>query len=305
MRRLISLAIGITLLVLVIHSQSHNFSNLLDTQVNANWKWGLISFIFFFIHGYMVFFAWNKSLNYYHIDIPTKEVAQIHFISLISRYLPGGIWHIAGRVVAVASKGFDIKKVLSTLYHEQIIAVLSCLFLVTTFFWIKPSIYSGIIDFPFNTWVILITFVLFVLMLFPKVLTYSLNFLFKVLQKNKVEILTRQQYYQLFNLHTLSMLFFIAGYYFSARIYINNPDVTQLAGVIMLATFIGFIAIFVPSGLGVREGIFIAYLNLQGIDGSIAISVALLPRVLILSAELMSVLIATMYMGFNKKNVEQ
>ena len=183
MRRLISFAIGLTILILVINSQSHSFSTILDTQINANWKWGVISFIFFLVHGLIIFFAWGKSLSYYSIAIPTKELAPVHFISLISRYLPGGIWHIAGRLVALKTKGFDIKNVLSTLYHEQLIAILSCFFLVLTFFWIEPSIYSDFISFSLNKWAALLTLVSLFLFLVPKLLTQSLNYFFKILKK--------------------------------------------------------------------------------------------------------------------------
>ncbi len=292
MRRIISFLIGFGILAFIINTQVESIDKVLEIQVNANWKWALISIIFFLIHGFIVFLAWAQSLKYHDLNIEKRNVMSIHFISLISRYLPGGIWHIAGRLISLVNKGFDVRKVLSTLYLEQIIAILSCLGLVMAFYWYRPSIYSELTAISFVKWSILFSGCLITFLVLPNLLTTLPNFILSLLNKGKIQFLLRSQYYKLFFFHILSLLLYAIGYYFAARVYMPSPDITLLVAIIIFATLVGFLAIFVPSGLGIREGIFIAYLNQQGIEGSIAISIALLPRLLIISAEFFSVGIA-------------
>jgi len=302
LRGSLSLIVGLIILGIIISTQVSSFDTLISTQTHANWKWAIASFSFFFAHGLVVYFSWAKSLDYYNIYVNKKSSAVIHFISLISRYLPGGIWHIAGRFIAVVKKGGNSQKVLSTLYLEQMIALITSIFIIVCVFWYQPNTYDGIVDFSLKNWAMLISAGLLLFIIFPQLLVQAMNILFKLFGKGPITSLSRLQIYKIFGFHLVSMFLYAFAYYYSAHIYIDNPDIVMLIGVVMLATFLGFIAIFVPSGLGVREGVLIAYLNIQGIEGAIAISIVLLPRLLILSAEVLSVFIALTIMKVTTKN---
>ncbi len=292
MRRIISLFIGVIILILVVSTQIQSFDQLFNTQKNAHWGNAFISFLFFFSHGLIIYLAWATSLNYYDINISKKESAVIHFISLLSRYLPGGVWHIAGRFLAVVKKGGDAKRVLSTLYLEQSIAILSCLLIIVIVFWYRPSTFTDVTNFSLENWASVLTLILVISLAFPRILIQLINFFFSLFNKHKIQYLSKLQHYNIFALHLISMLLYAVGYYYSAYVYTSNPDLINLIGIVMLATFLGFIAIFVPSGLGIREGAIIAYLNTQGVDGEVAVSIVLLPRLLILLAEILSILLS-------------
>lgn len=65
-------------------------------------------------------------------------------------------------------------------------------------------------------------------------------------------------------------------------------DVPLLAGGYSLATVIGFVAVFAPAGLGVREGVLVGFLT-SVVTSPVAASVAVLTRVLTILADILFV----------------
>ena len=99
------------------------------------------------------------------------------------------------------------------------------------------------------------------------------------------------------SLHGLSLGLVLKG------VSVDHFDLSQILiwmGAVSLATSMGFIALFVPSGAGVREGILMAVLTCQpGIEPHQAVMAALLLRMVWLVTEL--VVAGVLYFG--KKNI--
>ena len=76
------------------------------------------------------------------------------------------------------------------------------------------------------------------------------------------------------------------------------PPATLVMGIVLIATLLGYLAPFVPGGIGVRESL-IVVLMLPYMDPADATAMAVLGRVLIIVVEFS--LLALMIMGYRPR----
>ena len=125
--------------------------------------------------------------------------------------------------------------------------------------------------------------------LYPAVFRVLLN---KLLQTLKRPLLSKkidsQALLLLYGIHAVSLLLFVGGYYYTASALIEEmpAGILLFSSEVLTATVIGFVAPFIPGGLGVREAS-LAVLLSNAFDGSDLALIVVLPRVLIVCMELM------------------
>ena len=103
---------------------------------------------------------------------------------------------------------------------------------------------------------------------------------------------------RLLGLHGVALLVYILAYYYCFKAYIPDQIFfnSNFSFIVLLATFSGFLAIFAPAGLGVRESVLYLAFS-QSLNSPLLVMICLAPRLILLMSELVFYIIARIYVG--------
>jgi hypothetical protein len=240
---------------------------------------------------YLVFvIGWMRILSDWgvHISYPTSLHAEI--ISMLAKYVPGGVWTPAARVVAMRRAGVtDAALVTAAMLVEAgLSAVAGVLVFAISLVWVRgvsgPVIPIGIFG------------IVVAILLYPR-----------IFHSVATRFLRRLHYKELPPLRTstlVSLLFFYAGTWVIGGIGLwlllrsvgAHPAISTivfLGGTSAVGAIVAVLAFFAPSGLGAREGSMYG-LMLAVVGPGAALSATLLNRVAITVVEVLLFLIGTL-----------
>ena len=239
----------------------------------------LLSTILFAFSYFIQFWAWYLITVRLGIAISLRETVKSWFYSQLGKYLPGKVWILLGRFYLYGSKGKSKKVISVALYFEAVIGVVAggTLFLTALLFLEESrSISSG----KEPAWLIL-PFALAVVFLYPRVLEKMFNLVLRLFRREPVTIAL--SYRDILWILLISLLAWIVGglgfYVFVNGIFtVPSTRVLFLTGALAFSCFLGLMAVFAPSGLGVREGALV-YLLSAIMPASVAVIVSILTRI--------------------------
>jgi len=221
--------------------------------------------------------GWSLTLRLLGGRLRLGSMVSIWMLSLIGKYIPGSVGQIMSRIYLCEKKGVAKSATLISIVLEMGLVVVSgeVVFLASLFF-------GGMINLTSRIWVYLLVIPLGLVLLHPTFLNWSVNFALRKLKKGPVETL---------NLRYKNMVALLAFYLFFWMVYgvafylLNNAvhpvsirELPTLTGIFAMSFVIGFLSIFVPAGLGVREGVMVLLLSFY-MPSSTAIVISLLSRV--------------------------
>jgi hypothetical protein len=264
-------------------------------SVLANWKefcaysWQLHVGYLFLSVGFTLVRRLLGAVRWSHVlgafsesKLSLGENLRIYFITNLATYLPGSLWYIAGRVAMNKEKG------VSAVTTSMAVLVETVLVLLTGALMGLPCLLVFVSEDSLLDWRFLVGLVVAGLVaVHPKMLRLVLGFLSQLLNRKFEDV--RATYWQMLGLMAESLLIWLAGgvsmFYLVKSLY---PLLSgQVAGVVVsiaaLAWVTGFLTVFAPAGLGVREGM-MAWLLGQYAPASVAGASALASR-LVMSFE--------------------
>jgi uncharacterized membrane protein YbhN (UPF0104 family) len=196
---------------------------------------------------------WRWTLGKLGLRRPWVETTRIWALSQIARYLPGGVWDVAGRLVMSSRAGYSRTTVSVSILLEMVLQTVSAMiiFLVSLLFWQDASIAGTAL------WAIpLIPAGL--IALHPRILNAILGLAARLMKAEFTSVPLRYlDVFLLLSLHLLARVMIGSGFYlFALAVYPWSLAGWPIAvGVFAAAWVVGFLVVFVPMGLGVREGV--------------------------------------------------
>ena len=270
----------------------------IDTLQGYEWQFAPFSFLIGIFFAALYFgglaFGWTLLLIYRvqkPAAIPIRKGMYIWLLSMVTRYVPGNIWHILSRVALAERLNASKADVLASSTIEQILVLLGTLvlFVITLPKWTiipNDTEFGPIIPF------ILIALPLALLILHPRIFGHILTWM--SVRFNQPVLAWEYTYrglllilsiYAVANAFAgLSLVVILSG--------LTTPslqDVPLIIGSAALAWTIGYLSFLTPSGLGVREGVLTALLA-QIYPLPVAIVASLLFRVVSTLGELLAIL---------------
>jgi uncharacterized membrane protein YbhN (UPF0104 family) len=234
---------------------------------------------------YLVFIlGWIRMLDAWGIRIHYQAALQAEMVSMLAKYLPGGVWTPVARTVALrrSARVTDTPTVLASILVEAALSAISgVIVLVVSLAWVRG------VDAPL--WALVPFAVLLASLLHPRVFRPLAEKLLRPFGAESIDPLP-------FPLTVVLLLFYCATWvlggiavYFFLRSLGSNPGVSTipfLGGVSAVGAIVAVLAVFLPSGLGAREasmyGLLLAVTN----DNGVALGVTLLNRLAITLVEL-------------------
>ena len=298
-RNIITLILKITVVLIIIFflglSVLSNWGKIRTYDWSFNPVLMIVSCLIFIMAFGFLPWVWRKVLHYMGYDLSYGDAWDIFYIGNLGRYIPGKFWSIAGMAYMSEKVGIPATIAGTSAVFAQVYSLLSSFVFFILFFIFKGT-YS--INFRFM-WLLPIFFITAVVFIFPCNLERVLNLVLKRLGKKPVEIgITTISALKIVGFYLVSGMLFGCAFWVFVSAFVGmgevNPIVTASAYII--AYWIGFLAFFVPGGLGVREGI-LGLLFMNIIPAGVLIIIAALSRLVVTIIEILFVLIASLRKG--------
>ncbi len=270
MKKAFNILIYLSILYLVIYLYKLDYFRFHDISFNPCYL--IISIVLLFTSFIFQSLCWWKSLQVHGLKRSKKEAVISHGQSIFAKYIPGKVWVILGRAGYVSREKKEFKITAFISFKEQLIYI-----------WIGLVV-SAVPTFIFyglrwmSVLVVLITLFLSLLLLSQRIN----RFFFRLAEK----IFHRKMELPLIDLRrSLSIVLFELVFWFliSAAFVFFINSITPEASVVMafaypLSICLGVLAIILPGGLGMREGILAGFLVLAGMEITMATTISIISR---------------------------
>ena len=233
---------------------------------------------------YLVFIlGWIRILSAWGIDIPYRVALGAEMVSMLAKYIPGGVWTPAARAVALRrSAGVnETPKVLASVLVEAALSAISgVIVFVVSLAWVKG------VNAPLLP---LVAFgVACAVGLHPRIFRPVANRLLRPFGAEHLEPLPFGETLGLLLFYCGTWLIGGAAVYFMLRSVGSSPSLATipfLGGVSAVGAIVAVVAFFAPSGIGAREASMYGLLLAITSEGP-ALSVTVINRLAITLVEL-------------------
>jgi len=236
-----------------------NWSQVADYKFTINYGYLLTSMIIMFANTALANCVWSLILGVLGEKLSYKKSIKIAAKTEIAKYIPGSIWNYVGRAYLCNQEGIPITK--ATLSFTIEIALFwatgSLISFFSLIFWWHPHIEKSIFM------IVILVIQTSVIFLHPKVFVGLLNFILKHFKQPQITVKPKYSEILILGFFYASILISggIAFYLFVNAFYSTNTNVPVMISIFLIAHVIGFIAVFAPNGLGIREGVLVGLLN--------------------------------------------
>jgi uncharacterized membrane protein YbhN (UPF0104 family) len=222
----------------------------------------ILSTLIFALSYFIQIWAWYLITLRLKIALPPSETLKSWFYSQLGKYLPGRIWVFLGRFYLYESKGKSKKTVSVALYFEMvtIIAAACLIFLAGLILYKEIWLFTS---WKQSVWPTLLL-LLGLASLHPQVLQKILNWTLVRFKREPVSLSI--SYSDILWILFVGVASWVVGgvgfYLFVDSVYPVAPQYALfLTGSLAVSSTLGLVAIFTPSGLGVREGALVYLLS--------------------------------------------
>ena len=260
-----------------------------------------------FMFSYFIqIWAWYLITSKLKIAISMEETVESWLYSQLGKYLPGKIWLLFGRFYFYESKGKSRKEISIALYLETATLLIAAglLSLVTLLFFKEAnSTHQGLVFW----WIIPFLLIAFI-SLHPWILQRILNWVLIHLKKEPLSLSI--SYFDVLWILGICISAWIVGgvgfyLFIDSLFHLPSTYILFLTGALALSSTLGLMALFAPSGLGVREGALV-YLLSYLMPGGVAVVISILTRIWMTLIEIgligMVYLFSHIRKGLEKKN---
>ncbi|MCB0199076.1 MAG: flippase-like domain-containing protein [Anaerolineae bacterium] len=249
-----------------------NWQELANFSWHVSWPWLLASLALLVVQMVLLASIWWRALCLMGAPVGWRLGTSLWLKTQIARYVPGGIWDIAGRLALGHEAGISVRAMSASIVLEMVLQVLSASIFLLVALLIRanaePTLYV-----PLAALLLLAS----VVFLMPPVFRRLINWGLRVLRREPLDITaTYGDMLVLFGARLVGHLMLGVGFVLFAR---GVSEITWQQAPAMIAAYvgawlIGFLAVVVPMGIGVREGVLALLLQNQfpfGVIGVMAL----------------------------------
>ncbi len=228
---------------------------------------------------------WKRILVDFRHRLSFRNAFAVYFVSALTKYLPGSVWAYVG--MAHYGRRFDLsaRTTLFTILLQQAVICGGSILIFGATLLLWPG---GGIEYPLvavASW--LLAGVILLSPLPKRVLGFLADRIYH--EDTAPPRFTRRALIVSLGYFLLSCIPFAIGYYYLLQAFYPSTlrDVVIFTGIYTISWLIGFVAIVSPSGLGIRDGVQ-AYLLSFFVPSSVAVTIALVQRVWLTVADLIT-----------------
>jgi uncharacterized membrane protein YbhN (UPF0104 family) len=255
---------------------------------------------------------WRGLINRLGSRIGLGAAFRIFSISAMGRYLPGKVWQLVGMVYLGKREGVRTEAGVWAAVLAQLLAILSGVLVTFLAFLAEQQrllapLLQRIGVIRISLWWMLLPVALMLVVIHPRILQKLTNWILRIFKRPAIK----------FNLSYPGLIVFFCLYFVSWLLYgtafwlflssihpVGLADWVLVTGAFAAAYIVGLLAVFVPGGLGVREGLLTLFL--EGVVGEgVAVALSFGQRLWFTTAELTFVAISLIFLRRKKDGKEK
>jgi uncharacterized membrane protein YbhN (UPF0104 family) len=278
-RQILQWAIVVAIFVFLGKMVWENWVQVKEASFNLRLIPLFLSTLIFAFSYFIQIWAWYLITSKLSIALPLLETLKSWFYSQFGKYLPGKVWLLLGRFYFYESKGKSRRGISIGLYLETVMTIMAAglIFLSALILYKKVGPFYSVRQF----WWMILPFIFVFISLHPRVLQKILSWL--LIQFKREPISLPISYLDILWILFVCIMAWVVGgvgfYLFVDSIFPVSPhQILFLTGALAFSSVLGLIAIFAPSGLGVREGVLV-YLLSYITPGPVAVLISILTRI--------------------------
>ena len=208
--------------------------------------------------------SWGKTLEAFGAKLNYGDVFVIYFRSMIGKYVPGKLWQIVGSTYLASKRGVQEGPTIASVVIGQVYSLFSgfVIFMGAIAIWGMDSSSDSFMNFKLPSICVLLLILL--LSLNPNLAKPAMNWFLRLCKRKQIDVeINIRQSVWLFILFMIPWFVFGLSFWLIARSLTFLPFVQyfKLTSIMVGATVIGFLAVFSPGGLGIREGMIVILLS--------------------------------------------
>ncbi len=273
----------------------YKFDFLIFKEINIHIFLATTSVLLLWLGFFVSTLSWRKALKVHGLQISVPQAVYSHGISVFAKYIPGKIWVILGRASIVSENGFSLSFTSTISLKEQLVYLFLGLLISLM---VLPFVPVHIL---FTLMVFFTAVGLYLLLFVESIHRYILSALFKLVKKKfEVPFITVKD--------AIPFAKWILFYWsiWSIAFYLLTKSVIPETPILAAFSFpvsvcYGLLAVIVPGGVGVREGILVLFLSSLGIDPAQAVTLSIIQRLWFITGE---IFIFSLALLNRKRNVQ-
>lgn len=215
------------------------------------------------------------------------QMFRIYNISNLGRYLPGKLWNILGLYYLTKEQGASKSQTTLAVITNEIGYKGSAIVIGLLYFIFSP-IFKKYMP------IMLAILIVFLIAIHPRILSYGLNYFLKLFKKQAIKVSFNYltiikyilYYFVVWFLHSLAFYVFV-----NAITSIESINIIHFFTIMPTCWIVGYIMLFVPGGIGVREGMLVLVLS-EYLPAEIALVIAISQRIWFIIIEGINAIIA-------------
>ncbi len=269
-----------------------NWGQLSSLNIHLNYFYVALSFLAMKVAWMTTAWSWGKTLEAFGHKIPYRDVYTIYFRSMLAKYLPGKVWQIAGSTYIASQKGVPEGATIASVVIGQAYSVLAGVALIVGGFAFGsiPKTGQGLTFFRWTSIPIIIA--LIILVVKPGLCERLMNWVLPLFKRQKVIVeIKLSTSLWLFLAYLIPWFIFGFSFWLLTRAFTPVPFslFIPLTAILTAGTVIGFLAIFAPGGIGVKEASIAALVaSLTSFPATFALAVGLAYRIVTSIVELIA-----------------
>ena len=250
--KLLGIVLSLVILGFMLYQFVQNWNDIKPYLANTNWIILIIAIILYAIAFLSTGYNWAYVLWNLDPKLTRREYLNIHMISALARYIPGGIWNIVGKAYMCTEKGVEKSATTASMILEYVFQIVSSgLF----FIFFLPVLMKEVL----NLWLTIafIAGILVVLLLLPWGVRVGTKILGKIFKEDLAEIyLTNRYVYSVLLRYMAVWIFTGFGLIVLVKAF---SEIEFMQGIYLILSYpiswvVGFLSPS-PNGMGIREGV--------------------------------------------------
>ena len=251
---------GVLVVVFLAWYFRKNWDEFSEKIMSVNIGIFIVSMLFYFVYKITLASLWHYITKINGCSIRYEKAVTSYLYSILGKYIPGKVFMLAARLTYYKEEEAPLSKVTVCFFIENVCTLLGAamLFIVSLFFFPNELLEN-------YKWLTLLLIAAFFVCIHPKIINFVLRLIGKIFKKNLEIPMKYSQMLKVVLLFIGNWLIVGFGFFILTKSIYPAVEWSQMlycAGIWGVSAIMGILAIFAPSGLGVREGIIVAGLML-------------------------------------------
>ena len=258
--KIIKIAFGTLAVIFIAWYFYRNWGEFSEKIMSVDLGVFAFSMMFYFVYKISLASLFHYITKINGCAISYRKAIPAYLYSILGKYIPGKVFMLAARLTYYKEENAPLSKVTVCFFIENICTLLGAamLFILSLFFFPNELLDN-------YRWLTILLIAAFFICIHPKIINTFLKIIGKIFKK---DLRIPMKYTQILKVVLMFIgNWLIVGFGFfmlvkSVNSAVGWNEMLFCAGIYGISAIMGILAIFAPSGLGVREGIILAGLML-------------------------------------------